>query len=138
MPRDLNSEPVVFIVDDDRAVQDSLRVAFDMLQLPTRVYSTAQQFLDDFRPSQRGCLIADMRLPGMSGLEVVDALRAAGAALPAILITGHGDNEMQAQAERAGVRAVFQKPFRFEELAACVEAELRGGDGPGEAQIGGA
>jgi len=90
----IGSQATVFLVDDDAAVQDSLAAAFRTLDLPHRIYSSAQEFLDAYNEAMRGCLIVDVRLPGISGMELLETLRQRGSKLPALLITGHGDGEM--------------------------------------------
>ncbi|MEQ8790263.1 MAG: response regulator [Pirellulaceae bacterium] len=129
----LSQGATVFIVDDDQAVRDSLRVAFETLDLRCREFSSAQEFLDADAAPARGCLIVDMRLPGMNGLELLQTLRSRGITIAVILITGHGDEEMNAQAKRLGALALLQKPFPFGELARSVREALQsqeGGDTP--------
>jgi FixJ family two-component response regulator len=120
----IGSEATVFLVDDDAAVQDSLAAAFRTLDLAYRIFSSAQEFLDAYDEAMRGCLIVDVRLPGISGMELLETLRQRGSKLPTLLITGHGDEEMESQARRLGAEALLQKPFQFSELVRSIRAAI--------------
>ena len=122
----MTSSAVVFVIDDEQVMRDALSLAFQVEQLTCRCYATADQFLDEYDRSQPGCLIVDLRLPGMTGLELVGNLEDEGIDLPVILVTGHGDEEIEAQAKRAGAIAVFKKPFRFEEMLKVTRDAIEG------------
>jgi FixJ family two-component response regulator len=123
----MKSNPVVFIVDDEEAIRRSLSMLLRTAGHETRTFDSAQDFLDTYDPSQPGCLILDVRMPGMSGLELQDALNTHGCTLPVILITGHGDVPMAVRAVKRGAYHFLEKPFRNEELleyvATCLESD---------------
>ncbi|HHH44092.1 MAG TPA: response regulator transcription factor [Gammaproteobacteria bacterium] len=114
----------VFIVDDDPAVRDSLRWLIESLQHPVEVFESAQDFLDSHTRKQPGCLVLDVRLPGMSGLQLQGKLREEGVDLPIIIITGHGDVPMAVRALQAGALHFLEKPFRDQEILDCVQEAL--------------
>ena len=87
-------EPLVYVVDDDEAVRDSLTMLLKAVGLQGRAYGSAAEFLDGYDPEQHGCLVADIRMPGMSGLDLQAELNKRGAPIPLIFITGHGDVPM--------------------------------------------
>lgn len=119
-----NNLPTVFVVDDDDAVRKSLRFLFKSLGLPADCYGTAQEFLAHYRPEQSGCLVLDVRMPGMSGLELQQELNVRGAMLPVIFITGHGDIPMAVEAMQHGAFDFLQKPFRDQDLIDRVQKAL--------------
>jgi FixJ family two-component response regulator len=104
-------ESVVFVVDDDRAMRDSLRWLLDSVGLPVRTYATAAEFLADHDPAQPGCLVLDVRMPGMSGLDLQAELARRGVELPTIIITGHAEVPMAVRAVKAGAIDFIEKPF---------------------------
>jgi two-component system response regulator FixJ len=106
----------VFIVDDDRAVRDSLADLVDSVGLRAETFANAKEFLTHEPTERCGCLVLDIRMPGMSGLELQEELARRGTTLPVIFITGHGDIPMAVQAMRLGAQDFIQKPFREQEL----------------------
>lgn len=106
----------VFIVDDDEAVRGSLKLLLKTLGLPAQAYASAQEFLAGFDPGRSGCLVLDIRMPGMSGLELQEELNTRGAMLPIVFITGHGDVPMAVEAMQRGAMDFLQKPFRDQDL----------------------
>jgi len=116
--------PAVFVVDDDPAMRASLSLLLGSVGLPVRTYATATAFLDAYNPSRRGCLVLDVRMPGMSGLQLLQALKARGADLPVIVITGHADVPMAVRAMRIGVMDFIEKPFDENVLLARVRQAL--------------
>jgi FixJ family two-component response regulator len=114
----------VFIVDDDDAVRSSLRLLFKSLGLATTAYASAQDFLAAYDPDQPGCLVLDVRMPGMSGLELQQHLSMRGAMLPVIFITGHGDIPMAVEAMQHGAFDFLQKPFRDQDLLDRVQRAI--------------
>lgn len=125
----------VFIVDDDEAVRGALKLLLKTLGLPTQAYASAQEFLAAFDPLRRGCLVLDIRMPGMSGLELQEELNACGALLPIIFITGHGDVPMAVEAMQRGAMDFIQKPFRDQDLLDRVNKALEK-DRAGRALLG--
>lgn len=111
----MNSQQV-FVVDDDDAVRDSISMLLDTIDISHRCFATASEFLDFYDGGQRGCLLLDIRMPGMSGLELQQHLIDAHSTLPIIFITGHGDIPMAVEAMRKGAMDFLRKPFREQEL----------------------
>lgn len=109
-------EPTVFIVDDDEAMRDALDTLIRSVGIRTSLHASADEFLAGYDPEQPGCLVLDVRMPGMSGLDLQDALAKQGIELPVIIITGHGDIPMAVRAMRAGAVDFLEKPFREQEL----------------------
>ena len=114
----------VFVVDDDDAVRDSLRMLLKSAGVRTEPFASAHEFLSSYPPSQPGCLLLDVRMPGMSGLEMQHELNLRGAMIPVIFITGHGDIPMAVEAMQHGAFDFLQKPFRDEELLDRVQRAL--------------
>lgn len=114
----------VFIVDDDEAVRDSLRWLLEANGYRVRPYSSAETFLDEYDPGQIGVLIADVRMPGMSGLELQEQLIARKAPLPIVFITGHGDVPMAVSTIKKGAVDFLEKPFNEADLRDTVARML--------------
>lgn len=108
--------PTVFVVDDDEGVRDSLRFLLKSIGLPTKALASAAEFLDNYDVNQPGCLVLDVRMPTMSGLELQQQLNVRGAMIPVIFITGHGDIPMAVEAMQHGAFDFLQKPFRDQDL----------------------
>ena len=106
----------VFVVDDDDAVRTALRLLIKSVGLPVETYPSAQEFLDAFDGDRAGCLVLDIRMPGMSGLELQQHLNALHAITPIVFITGHGDVPMAVEAMQHGAVDFIQKPFRDQDL----------------------
>lgn len=116
--------PTVYIVDDDDAVRNSLRLLLKSVGLAAVALPTAQEFLSSYDPQQPGCLILDVRMPGMSGLELQQQLNVRGAVIPVIFITGHGDIPMAVEAMQHGAFDFLQKPFRDQDLIDRIQRAL--------------
>ena len=116
--------PAVFIVDDDEAVRNALRLLLRSVGLAATALPNAQQFLQTYDPHQPGCLVLDVRMPGMSGLELQQQLNLRGAMLPVIFITGHGDIPMAVDAMQQGAFDFLQKPFRDQDLIDRIQRAL--------------
>lgn len=116
--------PVVYIVDDDEAVRNSLRLLLKSVGLPAAALASAQEFLATYNPEQPGCLVLDVRMPGMSGLELQQQLNLRGAVIPVIFITGHGDIPMAVEAMQHGACDFLQKPFRDQDLIDRIQRAL--------------
>ncbi len=112
----VNQAPTVFIVDDDPAVQQALRLWFRSVGYRAEVYGSAIQFLDAYDENMSGCILLDVRIPGMSGLELQEKLNERRCILPIIFMTGHGDVPMAVTAMQAGALDFIQKPFNDREL----------------------
>jgi len=115
---------LVLVVDDDEAVRGSLKLLLKSAGLMARAYPSAAEFLAAHDDGQPGCLLLDVRMPGMSGLELQDELNRRGAIIPVIFITGHGDVPMAVEAMRRGAMDFLQKPFRDEDLIDRVNRAL--------------
>jgi len=118
------TDPIAFIVDDDEAVRDSLALLLKASGLASRCYSSAEDFLANFDQSEYGCLVLDIRMPGMGGLELQSVLQQRNIALPIIFITAHGDIPMAVEAVRHGAVDFIQKPFDDQTLVTKVSEAL--------------
>jgi FixJ family two-component response regulator len=118
------SSSFIVIVDDDRSVQIALQDLIESEGLSTLCFGSAEQFLDSGAQDKAACLIADIRMPGMSGLELQTKLKAERCRVPIIFITAHGDAKMQAQALRDGALKFLAKPFDNTVLLEAVHAAL--------------
>ncbi len=116
--------PVVFIVDDDEGVRQALRRLLTSVGWTVEVFETAQAFLTARRPEAPGCLVLDVRLPGLSGLDLQRELAAADAALPIIFLTGYGDIPMSVRAMKAGAVEFLTKPFREQDLLDAIRQAI--------------
>ncbi len=117
-------EPIVHLIDDDEAVRTSLVFVLEMNDLPARAYASAREFLDVADGIESGCVVTDVRMPEMSGLDLVRRLKEQGSILPMIVITGHGDVPLAVEAMRAGVADFIEKPFDDEVLVASIRRAL--------------
>ena len=118
--------PCVYIVDDDASVRDSLTVLLELKGYRTQAYASADEFLKNYRPASAGCLLLDVRMPGMSGLELQAALAEPELKLPIIVITAHGDVPTARAALIAGATDFLEKPVGPELLLAAVRSALEG------------
>lgn len=118
------AHPTVFVVDDDESVRSSLRFLLRSVSLESRAFASASEFLESYDPAQPGCLVLDVRMPGMSGLELQQQLNLRGAVLPVIFITGHGDIPMAVEAMQHGADDFLQKPFRDQDLIDRIQRAL--------------
>ena len=117
-------EPTVYVVDDDPALRDSLELLMRSVQLPVATFDSAQAFLDGYREGAPGCLVLDIRMPGMSGLDLQERLLPEGIHLPVIIITGHGDVPMAVRALKSGALDFIEKPFNDQLLLDTVKRAL--------------
>ena len=116
--------PVVFVVDDNRALREAIKDLLESIDLRVEAFRTAEQFLSSPRPDVPSCLILDVRLPGVSGLQLQDRLLEHGVPIPTIFITGHGDVPMTVQAMKNGAVEFLTKPFRDQQLIDAVHQAL--------------
>src|SRR5579884_4150308 len=112
----MRAEPWVHVIDDDEAVRDSLAFLFDSAGLAVRTYASATTFLETLPAEISGCVITDVRMPDMSGLDLLRELRSRGRGLPVVVITGHGDVPMAVEAMKSGAFDFLEKPFDDERL----------------------
>ena len=115
---------LVHVIDDDEAVRVALEGLLKSSGLTARAFESAEEFIESCQHFQAACLIADIRMPGMSGLELQAKLNAEGCRIPIIFITAHGDAKMRMQALRAGAVEFLAKPFDDEALLESVRAAL--------------
>ena len=111
-----DDSPLIYLVDDDEAVRDSLGMLFKSIGLKHEAYGSALDFLARYEPARHACLVADIRMPGLSGLELQQRLNDQRAEVPIIFITGHGDVPMAVTAMKSGAADFIQKPFRDQDL----------------------
>jgi two-component system response regulator FixJ len=110
------TDAIVHVVDDEAEVCNAVAMLLHSVGLQSRTYGSAQAFLEGYRPGTPGCIVLDVRLPGMSGLELQERLQQSGITLPVIVMTGHGDIQMAVRAMRAGALDFVEKPFNDQTL----------------------
>jgi FixJ family two-component response regulator len=124
MPFETNNRAVVHVVDDDPSLRGALESLFDSVGLQTRTYGAARDFLDASLADEPGCIVIDIRLPGMSGLEFQAQLTQLGVRLPVIVMTGYGDIPMTVRAMKRGAVDFLPKPFRDQDMLDAVMAAI--------------
>ena len=115
---------IAYVVDDDEAVRDSTQLLLETCSIPTRGYASAMDFLADFGFGKSGCLIVDVDMPGMGGLELLELLRSCGNSMPVIVFSGHGVRACGESVIRAGAMAMLDKPVDDVEFIKLVEQAL--------------
>lgn len=115
---------IVFVVDDDESMRVALSYLFQSMNLPVKVFTSAAELLKSKLPDIVSCLVLDIRLPGVSGLEFQDVLAKAGIRIPIVFITGHGDIPMSVRAMKAGAVDFLTKPFRDQDMLDAVTRAL--------------
>jgi len=140
MPTDRMGEKTIFVVDDDQAARESLRWLISSIGLEVETFASAQEFLDVYDPSRPGCLLVDVRMPGMSGLELQKRLAENPHCLPVIVVTGHGDVQMAVRAMKDGAFDFIEKPYNDQVLLDLVnravqECERRQNESSGQQEI---
>jgi FixJ family two-component response regulator len=120
-----NADCTVFIVDDDPAARESVAALVGSHEVPTQTFASAAEFLRVYAPSQRGCLVVDVRMTGMTGLELQQELSARGYRIPVIVITGFADVPTAVRAMQAGAVTFLEKPCSDKELWASIETALQ-------------
>src|SRR5262249_31793582 len=118
------ADGVVFIVDDDAAFRDSLNNLLRSIGVRVETFASAREFLSSERRNTPGCVVLDVRMPGLSGLDLQKRMADAGIAIPIVFVTGHGDIPMSVQARKSGSAGLLRKPFRAEHLLAAVQRAL--------------
>jgi two-component system, LuxR family, response regulator FixJ len=121
----VKAKPVVYVVDDDDGMRQALTALMTTVGYKAIPFARPTEFLAKYDANQSGCLVLDVRMPEMSGLEVQQQLNRAGSLLPVILVTGHGDIPMAVQAMKDGAFDFLQKPFRDQELLDRINAALK-------------
>ncbi len=124
MPQKPPQAPTVFIVDDDPSIRFAMQALMDSVNLPHEIFASADEFLEKVTHQRPGCLVLDIRMPGLGGLELQEELINRGNTVPIIFITGHGDVPMAVEAMQKGAVDFIQKPFRDQDLLDRVREAL--------------
>jgi len=124
MMKNTEESPTVFIVDDDAAIRFAMQALMDSVNLKHEIFASGDEFLEKVSDQRAGCLVLDIRMPGLGGLELQEELNRRGSALPIIFITGHGDVPMAVDAMQNGAVDFIQKPFRDQDLLDRVREAL--------------
>jgi two-component system response regulator FixJ len=120
----MSAEPTVFVVDDDQPVRKSLDMLIRSVGLPVETFGSAQEFLDRYTPDRPGCLVLDVRMPRMSGLELQEHFNAQGVHIPIIFVSGHGDVPIAVRAIKNGAVQFLEKPFSKQLLLEFIHEAL--------------
>jgi FixJ family two-component response regulator len=120
------SQPTIHVIDDDDAVRESILLLLECFGFPVRSYASSSAFLSESAPDRNGCLLVDVNMPGMSGLELLDRLRAQGTTMPAIIMTGGSITTRILEALHRVEAVLLKKPFTPDELVACLTKILGG------------
>ena len=134
MAAQTEQSPTVFIVDDDAAIRFAMQALMDSVNLSHEIFASADEFLEKIGDQRPGCLVLDIRMPGLGGLELQEELINRGNTLPIIFITGHGDVPMAVEAMQKGAVDFIQKPFRDQELLDRIREALATDEERREAQ----
>jgi FixJ family two-component response regulator len=119
-----DADAIVFVVDDDPSIREAVKSLISLAGLRVETFGTAQEFLRNERPDLPGCVVLDVELPGLSGLDLQRELTTHGIKLPIIFITGHGDIPMSVRAMKAGATEFLTKPFRDQDLLDAIQQAL--------------
>src|SRR5436190_19853028 len=119
-----SDKSIVYVVDDDISIRDALQNLLRSVGLTVKIFSTPQEFLASQRPETAGCLVLDIRLPGLSGIDLHRRLIESNIQIPVIFITAHGDIPMSVQAMKAGAVEFLTKPFRDQDLMDAVQVAI--------------
>lgn len=125
------NDPIVYVIDDDEGARHSLEFLLDCAGIRVRSFPSADAFLESAPPLAGACIVTDVRMPGVSGIELVEEMKRRGASAPVIVITGHADVPLAIQAMRAGVADFIEKPFDDEVMLGAIRkalADRAGGD----------
>jgi len=120
----MRSDETVFVVDDDQAMRNSLQWLIESVGMNVETYGSADEFIEGYYPGRSGCLLLDVRMPGMSGLELQEHFVSQGIRIPVIIITGHGDVPMAVRAMKVGAVDFIEKPFNDELLLDSIRNAL--------------
>jgi FixJ family two-component response regulator len=119
------NDPTVFLVDDDAAVRDALGLLLSLKGMRTQLFAAAEAFLETYRPEWRGCVLTDLRMPAMSGLDLQQAMRERGISLPVVVLTAHGDVSTARMALKSGAFDFLEKPIDDEILLDVLRNAIR-------------
>ena len=121
----MDNQATVYVVDDDRELLQALRWLLESAHFGVETFGAAQEFLDAYDPTQPGCLLLDIRMPSMSGIELQRVLKSQNKTIPIIFLTGHGDVRMAVQCMNSGGFDFLEKPFKDEELLDRINSAIR-------------
>ena len=124
----MSDQASVFVVDDDREVRDALRLLLESVGLRVECFESSQAYLKQFNPEKPGCLVLDVRMPGMSGLDLQEHLFERNIQIPVVIITGHGDVPMAVRAMKSGAIDFIEKPFNDEVLLDAIRRAIARGE----------
>jgi FixJ family two-component response regulator len=113
-------DPTIYIVDDDEAVRDSLALMLESHGIAAKTYGSGAAFIGDYSPDAPGCLVLDLHMPDMSGLQLLERLAHSGLNVPVVIISGRADTADKARVTAAGAKAILDKPFSREDLLAAI------------------
>ncbi len=125
MAQKQEKQPTVFIVDDDPAIRFAMQALMDSVNVEHEIFASGDEFLENVDEHRAGCLVLDIRMPGLGGLELQEELLKRGSTLPIIFITGHGDVPMAVEAMQKGAVDFIQKPFRDQDLLDRIREALK-------------
>ena len=120
----MSNSPTVFVVDDDQAMRNSLKWLIETVGMKVETFASAEEFIKSYYPGRAGCLLLDVRMPGMSGLDLQQYFAEQSINIPVIIITGHGDVPMSVRAMKAGAVDFIEKPFNDEQLLESIRSAL--------------
>ena len=121
----MSSKEKVYVIDDDKAMRDSLNFLLDSAGLEVTLFETAQQFLDALPGLDFGCVVSDVRMPGIDGIELLKRMKAGQSKFPILIMTGHGDVPLAVEAMKLGAIDFLEKPFDDDRLTGMIEAAIR-------------
>lgn len=121
----MSDQPCVFIIDDDEAIRDSLKMVLETININCETFDSAENFLDSFNPENIGCLVLDVNLPGINGVELHAELNRRNIRLPIIFLTSYGDIPMSVRAIKAGAVDFLLKPIAIPEIIECIQSALQ-------------
>jgi two-component system, LuxR family, response regulator FixJ len=128
------NEPIIYVIDDDESVRHSLEFLLDVAGMRVRSFPSADAFLKSSPPLAGACIVTDVRMPGMSGVELAEDLKKRGAVVPVIVVTGHADVPLAIKAMKAGVADFIEKPFDDEVMLGAIRSALAQQVGDDQAQ----
>ncbi len=121
----MSNKAKVYVIDDDEAVRDSLKFLLDSANFNVALFETAQNFLDALPSLDFGCVVSDVRMPGMDGIELLKRMKAAHSSFPILIMTGHGDVPLAVEAMKLGAVDFLEKPFEDDRLLGMIEAAIK-------------
>ena len=121
----MSNKGKVYVIDDDEAMRDSLNFLLDSAGFSVTLFETAQNFLDMLPGLEFGCIVSDVRMPGIDGIELLKRMKASHSSFPILIMTGHGDVPLAVEAMKLGAVEFLEKPFEDDRLIGMIEAAIR-------------